>query len=170
MVISTPDLCDHFGEAVQVADPVFSHYGAIRQFGGQVVTVKCFEDNSKVGETLRATGHGKVLVVDGGGSLRRSLLGDKLAALGVDNGWAAIVVYGAIRDVEQIAQMPIGVMALGTIPRKTEKRGVGQVNVPLNFAGLRVASGDYLYADGSGLIVSDQALQLPADEQLARAV
>ncbi len=163
MTISTPDLCDEYGDAVQVADPVFKHYGAIRQFGGEVVTVKCFEDNSKVGEMLRASGKGRILVVDGGASCRRSLLGDKLVTLALDNDWRGIIIYGSIRDVEEIEAMPIGVMALGTIPRKTEKRGVGQVNVSLQMAGLTIKPGCYLYADGSGVIVADQALLVESE-------
>lgn len=158
MTISTPDLCDEHGEDVQVADPIFRHFGAVHQFGGEVVTVKCFEDNSKVGEMLRADGGGRILVVDGGGSPRRSLLGDKLVSLALDNQWRGIVIYGYIRDVEQIAAMPVGVVAMGAIPRKTEKRGVGQVNVPLKMAGLTIKPGDYIYADGSGVIVSENAL------------
>ncbi len=158
MTISTPDLCDEFGDAVRVAAPVFNHYGAIRQFGGEVVTVKCFEDNSKIGEMLRAPGKGRILVVDGGGSPRRSLLGDKLVTLALENDWSGIVIYGYIRDVEEIETMQIGVIALGTIPRKTEKRGVGQVNVTIDIAGLQIQSGQYIYADRSGVIVADQSL------------
>jgi len=158
MTISTPDLCDEYGEAVQVAEPIFKHYGGKRQFGGEVVTVKCFEDNSLVGEMVRSPGAGRVLVVDGGASPRRSLLGDQLVSHAVDNNWAGIVIYGYIRDVEEIELMSMGVMALGTIPRKTEKLGEGKVNVPLQFAGLRVEPGHYLYADGTGLIVADRSL------------
>ena len=160
MLISTPDLCDAYGDKVQVADPVFNHYGGIQNFFGEVVTVKCFEDNSKVGEALRASGDGKVLVVDGGGSLRRSLLGDKLARLAMDNGWKGIIVYGCIRDIEEISEMAIGVMALATIPRKTEKRGEGRTGLALQFAGLRCQQGNFVYADRSGIIVSQEALQL----------
>lgn len=156
--ISTPDLCDQYGEAIQVADPIFRHFGSVQQFGGEVVTIKCFEDNSLVADTVATPGNGRVLVVDGGGSLRRSLLGDNLARKGVENGWAGIVVYGAIRDVEEIAPMNIGVLAIGSIPRKTEKRGEGQSNVPLAFAGVTVKPGDYLYADQTGVIVANQKL------------
>ena len=158
MTISTPDLCDEYGDAVQVAEPVFRHYGGLRRFGGEAVTVKCFEDNSKVGEMLRADGNDRILVVDGGGSNRRSLLGDKLVTLALQNHWRAIVIYGYIRDVEEIAAMLVGVLALGTVPRKTEKRGVGQVNVPVQMAGLTIKPGNFIYADGSGLIVAEQAL------------
>ncbi|MGK0499053.1 MAG: regulator of ribonuclease activity A [Oceanicoccus sp.] len=158
MPISTPDLCDEFGDQVQVADPVFKHYGALRRFGGQVVTVKCFEDNSKVSELVKTAGQGRVLVVDGGASKRRSLLGDNLARAAQQNGWSGIVIYGSIRDVEDIADMAIGVMALGCIPRKTEKRSLGDVEVKLHIAGLRIKPGDYLYADGSGVIIAARAL------------
>lgn len=158
MTISTPDLCDEYGDAVRVADPVFKHYGAIRQFGGEVVTVKCFEDNSKVGEMVRTPGKGRILVVDGGGSPRRSLLGDQLVTLAVENDWSGIVIYGYIRDIEEIETMQMGVVALGAIPRKTEKLGVGEVNVTIDVAGLQVQPGQYIYADRSGVIVADQSL------------
>ena len=158
MTILTPDLCDEYGDAVRVADPVFKHYGAIRQFGGEVVTVKCFEDNSKVGEMVRTPGKGRILVVDGGGSPRRSLLGDQLVTLAVENDWSGIVIYGYIRDIEEIETMQMGVVALGAIPRKTEKLGVGEVNVTIDVAGLQIQPGQYIYADRSGVIVADQSL------------
>lgn len=156
--ISTPNLCDQYGDGVQVADPIFRHYGSIQEFGGQVATIKCFEDNSLVAEAVKTPGGGRVLVVDGGGSLRRSLLGDNLARKLSENGWAGIVVYGAIRDVEEIAPMHLGVMAIATIPRKTEKRGEGQSEIELNFAGVRVRPGDYLYADRTGVIIAGTKL------------
>lgn len=156
--ISTPDLCDEHGDGVQVFDPIFKHYGSIQQFGGEVATIKCFEDNTLVGQIVKTPGNGRVLVVDGGGSLRRSLLGDNLARNAVENGWAGIVVYGAIRDVEEIAPMQIGVMAIATIPRKTEKRGEGQTDVALTFAGVTLNPGDFLYADQTGVIVAGKKL------------
>ncbi len=158
--ISTPDLCDAYGDSVQVADPVFRHFGGIDNFHGEIATVKCFEDNSKVGESLRTNGDGKVLVVDGGASPRRSLLGDKLVRMAMDNGWKGIIVYGYIRDLEDIADMDIGVLALGSIPRKTEKRGEGRTGINLQFAGLSVQPGNFIYADRTGLIVAEEALKL----------
>ncbi|MFT5033788.1 MAG: regulator of ribonuclease activity A [Bermanella sp.] len=160
--ISTPDLCDAYGDDVQVADPIFRHFGGIDNFYGEITTVKCFEDNSKVGEALRSKGEDKVLVVDGGGSTRRSLLGDKLVRMALDNGWKGIIVYGYIRDIEDIADMSIGVMALGSIPRKTEKRGEGRTCVNLQFAGLSCQPGNFIYADKTGIIVSQDALTLSA--------
>ncbi len=157
-IVSTSDLCDQHGDSIQVADPIFRHFTANQQFGGQAVTIKCFEDNSLVAEAVATPGDGRILVIDGGGSLRRSLLGDNLAKKAVDNGWAGIVVYGAIRDVQEIAPMNLGVMAIGSIPRKTEKRGEGQSNVPVTFAGVTVEPGDFIYADQTGVIVAQQKL------------
>ena len=156
--ISTPDLCDDFGNEVQVLEPIFRHFGAARQFGGEIATIKCFEDNTLVGNAVKSAGNGRVLVVDGGGSLRRSLLGDNLASAAVANGWVGILIYGAIRDVEEIAPMKLGVMAIAPIPRKTEKRGEGQTDVELVFAGATFKPGDFLYADESGVIVAKKRL------------
>lgn len=158
MNISTCDLCDQHASHVQVADPVFNNYGGHRSFGGQIVTIKCHEDNSLVKETVATPGAGQVLVVDGGGSPRRSLLGDQLAAKAAENGWAGIVVYGALRDVEVLVDLGIGVKALSAIPLKTEKRGVGERNIPVRFAGVTFEPGHYVYGDLNGLIVSDRAL------------
>lgn len=156
--ISTPDLCDAFEDEVQVVEPIFANFGGIENFGGEVVTVKCFEDNSLVKEILGTPGEGRVLVVDGGGSLRRALLGDMIAASAVKNGWAGIVIYGAIRDCDEIAEMALGVQALGTIPLKTEKRGLGDRDVTVRFAGTTIKSGDFLYADNNGIIISARKL------------
>ena len=156
--ISTPDLCDQYGDAIQVLEPRLRHFGAVQNFGGEVATVKCFEDNSLVAETVATPGSGRVLVVDGGGSPHRSLLGDNLARIASDNGWVGIIIDGAIRDVEEIATMELGVMAIASFPRKTVKRGKGQTQVTLNFASVTVKPGDYIYADLSGVIVSDRKL------------
>ncbi|MDX1505128.1 MAG: ribonuclease E activity regulator RraA [Spongiibacter sp.] len=158
MNISTPDLCDEHGDAVQVIELQFKHYGANHHFGGEIVTIKCFEDNSLVAEQVKTAGNGRVLVVDGGGSPRRSLLGDNLAAAAVKNGWAGIVIYGYLRDVEEIAPMPLGVMALGSVPRKTEKRNEGQLNVSLHFGQCTITPGQYLYADETGVIIAEGKL------------
>ena len=117
--IITPDLCDEFPE-VQVVEPGFNNYGGVRQFGGEIVTVKCFEDNSVVKEQVGLPGNGRVMVVDGGASKRNALLGDMLAEKAAENGWAGLIIYGCIRDVDEIGQTNLGVQALGTVPRKTE--------------------------------------------------
>lgn len=158
MPISTPDLCDEFGDDVRVLELPLRHYGATHNFAGQVVTIKCFEDNSLVAEQVKQPGEGRVLVVDGGGSVRRSLLGDNLAGAAVKNGWSGIIIYGYLRDVEEIAPMELGVLALGSVPRKTEKRNEGQLNVALHFGAIDIAPGDYAYADETGVIFSSKAL------------
>lgn len=158
MTISTPDLCDEHGSSVQVLEPLFSNFGAREAFGGEVVTVKCFEDNSIVKEQVDQPGKGKVMVVDGGGSMRASLLGDMLAEKAATSGWEGFVIYGCVRDVDELADTDIGIQALAPIPRKTEKRGVGELNVPVKFAGVAISPGQFIYADNNGIVVSDKAL------------
>lgn len=158
MTISTPDLCDAHEQEVSVLEPLFANYGGREAFGGEIVTVKCFEDNSLVKEQLAQPGHGRVLVVDGGGSLRRALLGDMIAESAVRQGWSGVVIYGAVRDVDALAALELGVQALGVIPLKTEKRGLGDLNVPLRFAGVDIRPGQYLYADNNGIIISAKPL------------
>lgn len=155
--ILTPDLCDAHPE-IQVVEPMFGNFGGREAFGGEIVTVKCFEDNSIVKEQVATPGKGKVMVVDGGGSMRAALLGDMLAEKAAENGWEGLVIYGCIRDVDQIGETELGVQALGTHPRKTEKRGVGDLNVPVTFGGVTFQPGHYLYADNNGVVVSESAL------------
>ncbi|MFT3762370.1 MAG: ribonuclease E activity regulator RraA [Pseudoxanthomonas sp.] len=157
---TTPDLCDaHPG--LQVAEPLFRDFGGATAFSGRIVTIRCYEDNSRVREQVAQDGRGKVLVVDGGGSLRRSLLGDMLAELAAKNGWAGVLVNGGVRDVDALAALPLGVKALAATPMKTDKRGVGEVDVEVGFAGVRFAPGQWLYADGNGVVVSESELSLP---------
>lgn len=157
---TTPDLCDAHADRVRVAAPVFRAYGGRDFFGGRIATVRCFEDNSKVRAVLATAGEGRVLVVDGGGSLRCALLGDQLAALAVGNGWSGLVINGCVRDVQALATMDLGVQALGAHPRKTEKRELGDVDVVVEFAGLEFRPGDWLCADANGVIVSGHSLDV----------
>jgi len=157
----TPDLCDAYPELVQVVDPLFSNFGGRDSFGGQIVTVKCFEDNSRVKELVDQDGSGKVMVVDGGGSLRRALLGDMLAEKAAKNGWAGIIVYGCVRDVDVLAQTDLGIQALASHPMKTDKRGIGDLNIPVTFCGVTFVPGNYVYADNNGIIISSAALKMP---------
>lgn len=154
----TTDLCDDYSDRLRIASPIFHDFGGRRLFNGPVTTVKVFEDNSLVREALEEAGEGRVLVVDGGGSLRCALVGDQLALLGQRNGWAGIVVYGCIRDAADIAGLEIGVKALNTHPLKSVKRGIGERDVPVTFAGITIQPGDYLYADADGVVVADEAL------------
>ena len=155
--ISTPDLCDAH-PYVQILEGAYRHFGENKAFGGEVVTVRCFEDNSKVKELAAGEGRGRVMVVDGGGSLRAALLGDQIASRAIANDWAGFVIHGAVRDVEILATLPVGVFALGTVPRKTEKRGLGDVGVALRFGGVDIANGAFVYCDRNGLIVSPTKL------------
>ncbi len=158
MSFSTPDLCDVHAHDLAVAEPLFNDYGHKKVFHGAVETVKCFEDNSLVRQAIERNGEGKVLVVDGGGSLRHSLFGDLLAAKAVENGWQGIVIYGCVRDVELLSQIDLGIKALAANPLKTERRGEGQTDVPVRFAGISFKPGYYLYADLNGVVVAEQEL------------
>jgi regulator of ribonuclease activity A len=158
MSFKTADLCDAHSDKLQIAEPGFRSFGGHSRFHGEIVTVKLFEDNSLVRETLGLPGHGKVLVVDGGGSRRCALLGDMLAASAVENRWSGILVNGCIRDSADIADMSLGVMALDTHPLKSVKKGIGEMNVPVRFAGVTFRPGEYLYADEDGVILSSTAL------------
>jgi len=166
---STCDLCDRLkaglltagDDAFRVLPPVFHSYGGRSRFSGPVLTVKCFEDNSVLKALVEADGRietaagrvGQVLVVDGGGSLRRALLGGKLAAAAAYNGWAGLVVDGAVRDVAELAVADVGIRALAPIPLPTDRRGEGQRGLPVQIQGVWVRSGDWLYADADGIVV-----------------
>lgn len=154
------DLCDEFSDRLQICDPVFTDFGGRLDFGGPISTVKCFEDNTLVRAALEEPGEGKVLVVDGGGSERCALLGDNLAQLAIDNDWAGIVVYGCIRDSAEISQMDVAVKALNTHPKKSAKKGAGERDMPIRFAGVSFMPGDWLYADLDGIVVSSDELSL----------
>src|SRR5690606_22859401 len=143
---------------LRTASPIFFDCGCRRFFGGPVTTVKVFEDNSLVRQALEEPGEGRVLVVDGGGSMRCALLGDQLAAMAQCNGWAGVVVYGCIRDSADIARIDLGVKALQTHPLRSVKKGVGERDVPVTFAGITIRPGDYLYADEDGVVVADEQL------------
>jgi regulator of ribonuclease activity A len=158
MNIQTADLCDANEGRVRIVMPMFRSYGGRRAFGGPIATLKVFEDNSLVRSALESPGEGRVLVVDGGGSLRCALVGDQLALLGVKNGWAGVIVYGCIRDSKAIGTMDIGAFALATHPLKSIKKGVGEGDIPVTFGGVTFVPGHYVYADEDGVIVSEQAL------------
>jgi len=155
---TTADLSDGHPQA-QIAEPIFRDFGALRSFRGPLVTVKVFEDNALVRTLLEEPAAGRVLVIDGGGSMRCALVGGNLAQLGVANGWQGLVVFGCIRDSEEIRAMPIGVKALGTHPRKSEKGlHTGHKDRAVTFAGVTFRSGEWLYADSDGILVSAVSL------------
>ena len=158
MSLATADLWDKHEGGPQVCEPIFNDYGGRCSFHGPVRTLKCFEDNALVRQMLGQPGDGAVLVVDAGGSRRCAMLGDQLAQLAVENSWSGVVMYGLIRDSEAIGTMALGVKALGTIPVKSVKRGEGQIDVPVRFAGVIFNPGHWLYADADGILVSDESL------------
>ncbi|MFW6094617.1 MAG: ribonuclease E activity regulator RraA [Pseudomonadota bacterium] len=151
---STPDLCDEHPDVVRVAEPLFTGFGARAAFGGRIRTIKCFEDNSLVAERVREPGEGAVLVVDGGGSRRCALLGDNLAALASDNGWAGVLVYGCVRDVDELAGTSLGIQALASHPLRSIKRGEGQRDVAVHFAGVHFVPDQFVYCDPNGVVVA----------------
>jgi regulator of ribonuclease activity A len=155
---ATTDLCDAHPE-VQACEPVFGDYGGKLAFHGPAKTLKVFEDNALVRTMLEQPGDSRVLVVDGGGSMRCALLGDQLGALAVKNGWAGVLVYGCIRDADAIGEMNLGVKALGTHPRKSEKGlHTGREDAVLAFAGVTVRTGAWIYADSDGVVVAERAI------------
>jgi len=160
MNFTVPDICDEYISQIQVLEPLFKPYGGRLKFSGEVVTIKCFEDNSLVKETLATDGGGKVMVVDGGGSLRCALLGDILGAMAEKNAWEGLLIYGCVRDVEFLKSIDIGVSALNCYPLKSNKRNEGQLNIPVRFAGVDFEPGQYLYADENGIVVAGEKLDI----------
>jgi len=160
---ATCDLCDAHeanvpSGALRVLPPVFRNFGAGRAFCGPVHTLRALEDNSRVREAVNSPGQGRVLVIDGGGSLRRALVGGNLAVAAAKNGWAGIVVDGCVRDVAELRAAGIPIRALALMPLRTEKRGEGQAGEPVQLQGIWVRPGDWLYADEDGIVVADRAL------------
>ena len=158
MIRSICDLCDEHPDLIQVAGPVFTEYGGVRSFHGPITTIRCSEDNLLLKTTLATPGNGRVMVVDGGGSLRKALFGDTLAGLAMQHGWAGVIINGAVRDVENTRDMPVGVRALAACPRRPAQTGAGERDVTVSFAGVDFAPGMFAYADLNGLIVSTRAL------------
>lgn len=157
-LFATCDLCDlhklDTSGSFRVLPPVFRDFGSFKRFSGAVVTVKCFEDNTPVKVAVESAGHQRVLVVDGGASLRRALLGGNLGAAAARNGWAGVVVDGCVRDVAELAVCATGIRALASIPLPTERKVPGETNVPVLIQGVWVRPGDWLYADEDGTVVS----------------
>ncbi|GAA3995682.1 ribonuclease E activity regulator RraA [Deinococcus rubellus] len=160
MTAATADLCDAFSD-VQVSLPVWRDYGGLIRFAGQAVTLKVDGDNGLVRAELETPGAGRVLVVDAGGSLQCALVGGQLASLGVQNGWAGIVLHGCVRDTAELGGQRLGVKALASHPRRSAKSGGGEREVPIRFADLTINPGNWIYADEDGLIISEGELRLP---------
>ncbi|SDX92170.1 regulator of ribonuclease activity A [Modestobacter sp. DSM 44400] len=153
MTTATADLIDEHGDTLGSCDLQLRQYGGVRAFAGPVSTVRCHQDNALVKSVLSGPGDGRVLVVDGGGSVHTALLGDLIAQLAVDNGWAGVVLHGAVRDTATLAGMPLGIKAVGSNPRKSTKTGAGERDVPVSFGGTTFRPGDRLWSDDDGVVV-----------------
>jgi regulator of ribonuclease activity A len=159
-VTPTPDLCDRYGDWVQVAEALFQDFGGRPAFSGEIETVRVLEDNALVRRILEGEGRGRVLIVDGQGSRRSALIGGRLAALASTNGWAGLVVNGCVRDVSEMASVPLGVKALAACPRPPAKTGAGEQGVPVTFAGITFRPGQRVGGDEDGLVVAAAELTL----------
>lgn len=155
-----PEICDQYPDVIDILEPMLGNFGHRETFYGEIVTIKAFEDNSKVREQVSQDGAGKVLVVDGGSSMRRAMLGDMLAEKAAKNGWAGIIINGCVRDVNAMAEIDLGVQALGSHPLKTDKRDIGDVNVAVSFGGVTFNPGHYVYADNNGVLVTENEIDL----------
>ena len=158
MRFATADLCDAFAPAVHLAAPIFRDYGGLNRFYGAIETVRVSEDNALVEQALEAAGLGRVLVVDGGGSLRCALVGGRLAGLAHANGWAGLIVNGCVRDSAEICEIPVGVRAINSSPMRSGKTGAGHQGGEVSFAGVTFSPGHFLYADEDGIVVADHNL------------
>ena len=150
---ATADLVDAHGDALDSCDTQFRQFGGRRSFHGPVVTVRCREDNALLKSVLSEPGQGRVLVVDGGGSLHRALMGDLIAGLAVDNGWAGVIINGAVRDVAVLATLDLGIKALGSNPRKSAKTGAGARDIPVSFGSATFTPGAEVYSDEDGIVI-----------------
>lgn len=150
----TADLVDDIGEAVRSCDTQFIQFGGRTEFAGPISTVRCFQDNALLKSVLSEPGDGRVLVIDGGGSLHTALVGDVIAALGRSNGWSGLIVHGAVRDASTLRTLDIGIKALGTNPRKSAKSGAGERDVVISIGGVDFVPGDVAFSDEDGIVVT----------------
>ena len=158
MEFTTADLCDAFPQLVQPAEPLFHDYGGVNKFAGPIETLRVFEDNALLRQVLETEGRGRVLVVDGGASLRCALVGGRLALLAHEKGWSGVLINGCVRDAAELGLVPIGIRALNTTPMRSGKTGAGEWGGKVFFAGIAFSQGKYLYADGDGILLADRNL------------
>ncbi|AGH80411.1 ribonuclease activity regulator protein RraA [Psychromonas sp. CNPT3] len=165
MQYNTSLLCDIYADTIDVVEPLLTNFGGRNSFAGEVVTVKCFESVGLIYKALEENGTGKVLLVDGGGSIRRALVNVHIAELAIENGWEGIVVNGCVREVAQLEEMDIGIQAITAIPVGADDTEVGDINVPINFAGVTFLPEDILYADSTGIVISPEPLDVDELEE-----
>lgn len=163
MCIDTSELCDIYADQVDVVEPIFSSFGGKSCFYGKITTVKCFENNGLIAEVLEENGQGRVLLVDGGGLVRRALIDAQLAQLAADNGWEGIIVNGAVRQLDILESLDLGIQALAPIPVGASSESHGEVDTPVNFGGVTFLPEDYVYADLTGIVLSPELLDLEYD-------
>ncbi|PSU49862.1 ribonuclease E activity regulator RraA [Photobacterium frigidiphilum] len=160
MEYNTSELCDIYLDQVDVIEPMFNSYGGRSSFGGQITTVKCFEDNALLRTVLQQPGVGRVLLVDGGGSLRRALIDADIALMATENEWEGLIVYGSVRNVDDLDELEIGIQAIASIPVGADQQGVGDVDIAVNFGGVTFLPEDHIYADNTGVILSPEPLDI----------
>lgn len=160
MEYNTSELCNIYLDQVDVLEPMMSSYGGRRSFGGLIRTVKCFEDNGLIRQLAEQDGEGCVMLIDGGGSLRRALIDAEIAILAAENNWEGLVVYGCVREVDIIDEIDIGIQALASIPVGADNQGIGEIDVPVNFGGVTFIPEDHLYADSTGVILSQEPIDI----------
>jgi len=160
MEYNTSELCDIYLDQVDVIEPMFNSYGGRSSFGGQITTVKCFEDNALLRTVLNQPGIGRVLLVDGGGSLRRALIDADIAQLAMENEWEGLIVYGSVRNVDDLDELEIGIQAIASIPVGADQQGVGDIDIAVNFGGVTFLPEDHIYADNTGVILSPEPLDI----------
>jgi len=164
MDYSTSDLCDHFADVVDVLEPMFINFGGRHSFGGRIKSVNCFENNELIREILSQDGTEQVLLIDGGGSTRRALIDIELAELAFENNWNGIVVYGAVRHVDELEELDVGIQAIASIPVAADSEGAGENGIGVNFAGVSFFDDDFIYADSTGIVLSAEELELEVVE------
>ncbi len=160
MEYNTSELCDTYADTVDVVEPMFANFGGRSSFGGEVVTIKCFEVNGLIRKAVQEAGAGKVLLIDGGGSIRRALVDADIAETAADNEWEGIIVYGCVRDVDALEELDLGIQALASIPVGAEDTEVGEADLPVNFGGVTFLPEDHLYADSTGIVLSPEPLDI----------
>ncbi len=165
MDYSTSDLCDFFADVVDVLEPMFINFGGRHTFGGRIKTVKCFENNELIREILSQDGTDQVLLIDGGGSTRRALIDIELAELALDNNWNGSIVFGAVRHVDELEEIDLGIQAIASIPVAADSEGAGEDGIGVNFAGVSFFDDDFIYADSTGIVLSAEELELEVIEE-----
>lgn len=163
MELATADLWDKYGDALQSVDRPFLNFGGHSTFSGRARTIRCQDDNLLVKKVLAMPGQGNVLVIDGSGSTASALVGDQMATTAIQNSWAGLIINGAVRDRRVLASLPIGIIALGSNPRKSRKLGEGEIDVSLVLGGATIRPGDQLFVDEDGIVVQDSQMTQSVD-------